>query len=198
LNRIPLLYFRIFAHALAALPFLLLAYDVFRGSLGADPVRTLTLRTGWWALFFLLATLSMTPLRRLTGSTHWIRIRRMLGIWVFFLASCHLSIYLSLDLQAHWQQIFADIVKRPYITVGFCAWLLLAPLAITSTQGMMRRMGKRWRQLHKLVYVIAPLGVLHFIWLVKKDLTQPLVFAGVLAVLLATRVLPLKRAQPAQ
>jgi methionine sulfoxide reductase heme-binding subunit len=192
----PVLYFRIFLHCLAALPLLLAAIDVFHNTLGADPVRALTLRTGWWALFFLLASLAMTPLRKLTGSTHWLRIRRMLGLWAFAFACVHLSIYLVLDLQGEWRQIFSDILKRPYITVGFSAWLLLIPLAMTSTQAMIRRLGKRWRQLHKLVYVIAPLGVLHFIWLVKKDLTEPLIFAAVLAVLLALRLI--KRSQAAK
>ena len=179
---------KILAHITAAIPFVLMLKDIFSNTLGADPVRALTLRSGWWALSFLLLSLLMTPLRKLTGSLSWIRYRRMLGLWAFALACCHLSIYLILDLQGRWPQIFSDIAKRPYITVGFTAWLLLVPLALTSTAAMMRKLGRRWRQLHKLVYVIAPLGVLHFLWLVKKDQTEPLIFAVVLAALLVSRL----------
>ncbi len=176
------------AHTVAAIPFALLIKHTFGDNLGADPVRTLTLSTGWWGLSFLLLSLSMTPLRKLTGNTSWIRYRRMLGLWAFALACCHLSVYLVLDLQGRWPQIFNDIAKRPYITAGFTAWLLMVPLALTSNAAMMRKLGLRWRQLHKLVYVIAPLAVLHFLWLVKKDHTEPLSFAAVLAALLATRL----------
>lgn len=186
---------KILAHMIAAIPFALMIKDTFGNNLGADPVRTLTLRTGWWALSFLLISLAMTPLRKLTGNTSWIRYRRMLGLWAFALACCHLSIYVVLDLQGQWAQIFIDIAKRPYITVGFAAWLLLIPLALTSNAVMMRKLGPRWRQLHKLVYVIAPLVVLHFFWLVKKDHTEPLIFAAVLAVLLVVRlrIMPFER-----
>ena len=183
---------KILAHLVAALPLALMLKDTFSNGLGADPVRTLTLRTGWWALSFLLLCLAMTPMRKLTGHTGWIHYRRMLGLWAFAFACCHLSIYLLLDLQGHWPQIFTDILKRPYITVGFTAWLLLIPLALTSTQAMMRKLGRRWRQLHKLIYLSAPLGVLHFLWLVKKDLTAPLIFAAVLAVLLAARLIKVR------
>ena len=185
---------KILAHLVAALPFALMLKDTFSDSLGADPVRTLTLRTGWWALSFLLMSLAMTPLRKFTGSTTWIHYRRMLGLWAFALVCCHLSIYLVLDLQGRWAQIFPDIAKRPYITVGFSAWLLLIPLALTSTAAMMRKLGRRWRQLHKLVYLIAPLGVLHFLWLVKKDQTEPLIFAAILTVLLAARLIKNRKA----
>ena len=192
---------KLLAHLAAALPLALMLKNTFSNSLGADPVRTLTLRTGWWGLSFLLLCLAMTPLRKFTGQTGWIRYRRMLGLWAFAFACCHLSIYLVLDLQGHWTQIFTDILKRPYITVGFTAWLLLIPLALTSTQAMMRKLGRRWRQLHKLIYLIAPLGVLHFLWLVKKDLTEPLIFAAVLTVLLAARLMknrPKAAGQPSQ
>jgi methionine sulfoxide reductase heme-binding subunit len=178
---------RISAHILSMVPLAWMIWDVLSNSLSGDPVRILTHRTGWWALFFLLASLAMTPLRRVTGSADWIRIRRMLGLWGFAFASMHLLIYIVLDLQGAWANIFADIVKRPYITVGFTAWLLLIPLAITSTQGMMRRLGRKWGKLHRLAYVIAPLGVLHFLWLVKKDLTEPLIFAAVLLLLFLMR-----------
>lgn len=184
---------KILAHLLAALPFALMLKDAFSNTLGADPVRSLTLRTGWWALSFLLLTLAMTPLRKITGITGWIRYRRMLGLWAFALACVHLNIYLILDLQARWAQIFSDVVKRPYMTVGFIAWLMMVPLALTSNAAAMRKLGRRWRQLHKMIYLIAPLGVLHFLWLVKKDQTEPLVFAAALAALLCARLIKNKR-----
>lgn len=183
----PIAVFRVLAHVLAALPLLWMLVDTVLNQLGADPVRSLTLRTGWWALSFLLLSLGMTPLRRFSGSNHWLRIRRMLGLWCFVMASLHLLIYLALDLQGEWPQLFTDIAKRPYITVGFSAWLLLLPLALTSNKAMMRKLGKNWAKLHRLVYLIGVLAVLHFLWLVKKDLTEPLIFAGILAALLAMR-----------
>jgi sulfoxide reductase heme-binding subunit YedZ len=156
--------------------------------LGTDPVAEITHTTGDWALRLLLATLAMTPLRRLLGAPWPIRFRRLLGLYAFFYACLHFATYLVLDLGGYWAQIFADIAKRPYITVGFTAWLLLLPLAITSTKGWIRRLGRRWGQLHRLVYVAAVLGVLHFVWLVKSDLREPLIYAAVLALLLGMRV----------
>jgi sulfoxide reductase heme-binding subunit YedZ len=170
------------------IPLAWLAWDIWHDTLGTDPVARVEHRTGDWALRLLLVTLAMTPLRRLTGWPQWIRFRRMLGLFAFFYASVHLSVYLVLDLQAYWTQIFADIAKRPFITVGFTAWLLLVPLALTSTKGMMRRMGRRWQQLHRLVYLIAALAVLHFVWLVKSDLREPLIYAAVFAALMLLRV----------
>ncbi|QBB70343.1 sulfoxide reductase heme-binding subunit YedZ [Pseudolysobacter antarcticus] len=187
------------AAALKPLVFLLclapiawLLWRLLNNDLGADPVAELEHRSGDWALRFLLITLAMTPLRRITGWAQWIRFRRMLGLFVFFYASVHLAVYLSLDLQGLWTQIFAEIIKRPYITVGFSAWLLLLPLTITSTKGMMRRLGRNWGRLHKLIYLIGVLAVLHFYWLVKKDVREPLIYAAVLALLFALR-LPWKR-----
>lgn len=183
---------KVAAHILAAVPLALLVADVLRNQLGADPVRAITHRTGWWALSFLLLSLTMTPLRRLSGVVEFIRFRRLLGLWAFTLATLHFATYVVLDLQGSWRTLFPDIVKRPYITVGFLAWLLLVPLAITSTQGWINRLKKRWAQLHKLVYLIALLAVLHFFWLVKKDLSEPIWFALVLVLLLLMRI---KRAQ---
>jgi len=151
-------------------------------------VQQITHRTGNWALRLLLLTLAVTPVRRFTGWTRLVQLRRMLGLYAFFYATLHLSTYLVLDLGGFWSQIFADIAKRPFITVGFLAWLLMLPLALTSTRGMIRRLGKRWQALHRLVYLCGILGVLHFLWLVKLDLREPLVYAGILFVLLALRV----------
>lgn len=156
-------------------------------SLGADPVKKLEHECGTWALNFLLITLAITPLRQLAHLPHLPRLRRMLGLFAFCYALLHFAVYLSLDLEFNFRTLFGDIAKRPYITVGFMALLLLIPLAVTSTNRMMRRLGRRWQKLHRLVYVIAALGVWHFYWQVKRDIREPLIYAGVLAVLLAYR-----------
>jgi methionine sulfoxide reductase heme-binding subunit len=179
---------RIAVFVLCLSPFLWLCWDTYSNNLGTDPVQQITHRTGDWALRFLLITLVITPLRRLSGWNELIKLRRMLGLYAFFYASLHLTTYLVLDLGGFWSQIFADILKRPFITVGFIAWLLMLPLALTSTKGMMRRLGRRWQMLHRLVYVCAGLAVLHFIWLVKADLTEPLIYLGILIVLLGFRL----------
>jgi sulfoxide reductase heme-binding subunit YedZ len=187
------------AHALALWPLGLLVHGAFNDTLGADPVAALTHGTGDWALRLLLLSLAMTPLRRLLGQPWPIRFRRLVGLYAFFYACLHLSIYLVLDLGGYWTQIFEDIAKRPYITIGFSAWLLLLPLALTSTRGWIRRLGRRWGQLHRLVYVAGVLAVLHFLWLVKSDLREPLVYAAVLALLLGLRLWwRLRRPAPVQ
>ncbi len=184
----PFNVFRLGVFLLCLAPFAWLVWDINQNSLGADPVQQITHRTGDWALRFLLITLAVTPLRRLSGWNPLLQLRRMLGLYAFFYASLHLSTYLILDLGGFWSQIFADIAKRPFITVGFLAWLLMLPLALTSTRGMMRRLGKRWQLLHRLVYLCGILAVLHFLWLVKLDLREPLIYAGILASLLGMRV----------
>lgn len=176
----------VFAGCLA--PFALLASAAFRDDLGVDPVARITHETGIWALRLLLVTLAMTPLRRLTGSPIPVRFRRMLGLFAFSYAAVHLGTYVVLDLRGYWLQILDDIVRRPYITVGALALLLMIPLAVTSTRGMMRRLGRRWGRLHKLIYPAAALACLHFFWLVKADKREPLIYAGILLVLLAFRV----------
>ena len=175
------------AHLAAAAPALWLGWRIANDLFGADPVAEITHFTGDWALRFLLLSLAMTPLRRLSGRAEPIRFRRMLGLWAFFYATLHLATYVVLDLGGYWAQIVEDTVKRPFITVGFLAWLLLLPLVVTSTRGMMRRLGRRWGQLHKLVYLIGVLAVLHFWWLVKADVREPLVYAAILAVLFLLR-----------
>lgn len=176
------------AHALALLPLAGLVRGVVEDSLGADPVAALTHATGEWALRLLLLGLALTPLRRFTGQAWPIRFRRLVGLYAFFYACLHLAVFLVLDLGGYWTQIFEDIVKRPYITVGFAAWLLLVPLALTSTRGWIKRLGRRWAQLHRAVYAVGVLAVLHFLWLVKSDLREPLVYAAILAVLLGLRL----------
>lgn len=165
-------------------------------SLGADPVAEILHSCGKWALNFLLITLCVTPLRQLTGWNLLIRLRRMLGLFAFTYALLHFLSYLILDRALLWGTILTDIYKRPYITIGFIALLLLIPLAVTSTNKMMRRLGRRWQKLHRLIYLIAILGVWHFYWQVKADILQPLIYAAILAVLLGWRVW--KRAQVAR
>ncbi|MBN6151639.1 protein-methionine-sulfoxide reductase heme-binding subunit MsrQ [Xanthomonas sp. AmX2] len=180
-------------HVLALLPLAFLGWQFWQvwqtgsDALGADPVAEIEHRTGLWALRLLLLTLAITPLRQLSGQPVLLRFRRMLGLYAFFYASVHLAAYLGLDLRGYWTQIFEEIVKRPYITVGFSAWLLLVPLAITSTQGWMRRLKRNWGKLHKAIYAIGVLAVLHFWWLVKSDVREPLLYATILALLLGWR-----------
>lgn len=181
-------------HALALAPAALLAWQIRAefltgsGGLGADPVAEIEHRLGQWALRMLLVALAVTPLRQLSGQPVLLRFRRLLGLYAFFYASLHFAAYLVLDLRGYWPQVFEDIAKRPFLTVGFAAWLLLVPLALTSTQGMMRRLGRLWGRLHRLVYAIAVLAVLHYWWLVKSDIREPALYAGLLAVLLGWRV----------
>ena len=156
--------------------------------LGANPIEFITRSTGTWTLTGLLVTLSITPLRKLTGRTWLIRFRRLLGLFAFFYACLHFTTYIWLDQFFDPASILKDIYKRPFITVGFTAFILLIPLAYTSRQSMMKKLGRNWQRLHKLVYVIASLGVVHYWWLVKKDITQPLIYGCVLAVLLAMRL----------
>jgi sulfoxide reductase heme-binding subunit YedZ len=157
--------------------------------LGANPIEFLIRSLGTWTLALLLITLSVTPLRRLTGWNALIRVRRMLGLFAFFYACLHFLAFFGLDQFFDLRAVIADIAKRPYITVGFTCLVLLVPLAVTSTAAMQRRLGgKRWQRLHRLVYLIAIGGVVHYWWLVKKDITQPLLYGLVLVLLLGLRV----------
>ena len=180
-------------HLAALTPMAILAWQVAEvartgsNALGADPVAEIEHRLGLWALRLLLATLAVTPLRQLTGAADLLRFRRMLGLYAFAYATLHLAAYLVLDLRGYWAIVFEEIAKHPYITVGFAAWLLLLPLAVTSTRGWIRRLGRNWARLHKLVYAAAALAVLHFWWLVKSDLREPLLYAAILALLLGWR-----------
>lgn len=157
-------------------------------SLGANPVEELIHRFGIWGLRFLLITLAVTPLRQLTGWNWLIRFRRMFGLFAFFYILMHFLSYAGIDQRFDLAAIFEDVAKRPFITIGFTAFLLLIPLAVTSTNGMMKRLGRRWQKLHRLVYVIAVLGAWHFYWQVKLDTLEPLVYTAILAVLLGYRI----------
>ena len=175
---------------LCLLPLALLFRNFYLDELGANPFEVLTRSTGEWTLRFVLITLAMTPLRRLTGSAWPLRLRRMLGLFSFFYVCVHLLTYLWLDHFFDWEEIFTDIVKRPYITLGMLAFILLVPLALTSTKKMMKRLGQRWKSLHKLIYIIAILGVLHFLLLVKADLMEPIIYILLLFVLFLFRLKP--------
>lgn len=179
---------KIWLFGVCLLPLLRLFWLAASGGLGANPIEFITRSTGTWTLVGLLLTLSITPLRRLTGRADLIRYRRMVGLFAFFYASLHFMTYLWLDQFFDAAAIARDIFKRPFITLGFAAFLLLIPLAATSTHAMMRRLGRNWQRLHRLIYPIALLGVVHYLWLVKKDLTQPLIYGAVLTLLLAMRL----------
>lgn len=176
------------------LPLAQILWQSVDGRIGPNPVQAITHATGDWALRLLLVTLAVTPLRRLTGWALLIRFRRMLGLFAFFYAVLHFATYLWLDQFFDWSAIVTDITKRPYITVGFAALVLMLPLALTSTKGWLRRLGPRWKQIHRLIYPIGVLAVLHFLWLVKADLLEPGIYAAVLALLLIVRV-PFARLQ---
>ncbi len=172
----------------ALIPLGLLGLKAYEGNLGANPIEVITHATGDWTIRFLLITLSITPLRRITGWQGWIRFRRMLGLFAFFYGFLHFMTWLWLDKFFDVHEMIADIYKRRFITVGMAALLLMTPLALTSTRGWIRRLGKRWQKLHRLIYASAILGVIHYWWLVKADVSKPEQYAVILAVLLGIRV----------
>lgn len=173
---------------LSLVPLIRLVWLGFHDNLSANPVEFVERSTGYWALFILLATLSLTPIRLMTGRAWPIQLRRMLGLFMFFYACLHITTYAWLDYSFDWADITKDIIKHPYVLVGFTAFILTIPLAITSNNAMVRRLRERWKQLHQLVYLIAILGVVHFWWLVKKDIREPLLYASILVVLLGIRI----------
>lgn len=170
-------------------PFLWLVFRGLTDRLSANPIEDITLTTGIWALRWLLVTLAITPLRRITGWHRVIQYRRMLGLFAFFYASLHLLTYVVLDQGLAFEFILPDIVKRPYITMGMIAFTLMLPLALTSTKGWIRRLGKKWQLLHRLVYFSAAAACLHFLWKVKVAIGEPVYYAVILTFLLAFRLL---------
>jgi len=178
----------VFVAGLAPLAWMICAlFGGFGFSAGVDQVKFLELENGKTALNLIMLTLMITPARQLAGLPHLVRLRRMIGLFAFFYALLHFSVYVVLDLDLNWHMVGADVVKRPYITVGFTALLLLVPLAVTSTNRMMRRLGRDWSRLHRLVYVIALLGVWHFYWQEKLDVREPLLYTLMLTILLGYR-----------
>jgi sulfoxide reductase heme-binding subunit YedZ len=180
---------KVFVFIAALGPLAYLFVKAVQNDLGANPVEFVTHATGDTALIFLLCSLAITPLRKLANLADLIRFRRMLGLYAFFYASLHLLTFIGLDHHFHWAEVLPDVYKRPFVTAGFTAWLLLVPLALTSTAWSIRKLGgKNWQVLHRLVYFSAIAGVVHYWWLVKKDITDPLIYAVILAVLLAYRL----------
>jgi len=176
------------------LPLIWLSYALLTDKLGANPIEAITRDTGVWALRFIIVTLLISPLRKLTGRNEFIRFRRMLGLFAFFYASVHMLLYLGLDQFFDVQEIWLDIVKRPFITIGFISFILLIPLTITSTDKMIKRLGgRRWKKLHYLIYLIVVLSCLHFYMLVKQDKTEPLIYLFIVLLLLGFRVLGQRR-----
>jgi sulfoxide reductase heme-binding subunit YedZ len=173
---------------IALIPLARLVWLGIQDELTANPVEFVERSTGTWALVMLMVTLSLTPIRLLTGSVWQIQLRRMTGLFMFFYACLHLTTYLWLDHWFDWMAISKDIVKHPYVLVGFSAFVLAVPLAVTSNTYMIRKLRDNWKKLHNLVYLVAIFGVLHFLWLVKKDIREPMAYALVLAVLLGVRL----------
>jgi sulfoxide reductase heme-binding subunit YedZ len=181
-------YFRSSVFLLSTIPFIIITYKIFLNKLGPEPIKEITHHTGEWTLLFLIFTLAMSPLKQITNMNIWISVRRMLGLFAFFYASLHMLTYVGLDYRFDINEISKDILTKRFIFVGFAAWLLLVPLALTSSKKMMSVLKQYWKKLHRLIYLIALLGVTHFIWLVKKDVTEPLIYLLIILFLLAFRI----------
>lgn len=188
MNKQQIIYIKVAVWFLALLPLARLIWLGFTDNLGANPVEFIEHSTGTWALVFLLITLSMTPIRLLTGQVWQIQLRRILGLFMFFYACLHIITYVWLDFAFLWDELLIDVTKHPRILVGFAAFILTIPLAVTSNSYMIKRLKTNWKKLHQLVYLIAILGVVHFWMLVKKDLTEPIYYAVALILLLSIRI----------
>ena len=181
-------YFKPFVFIICLWPLGTIILDIYYNELGAEPVKKIMNHFGEWTLIFICLTLTMSPLKRITNLPFWIKFRRMLGLFVFFYASIHLLTYVGLDYRFDWDPIINDVLKKKYIFIGFSAWLLLIPLAITSSQKMMKLLKHNWKKIHKLIYVIAIFGALHYIWLSKTIFFKPLIFAVIILILLIFRL----------
>ena len=181
-------YFKSVIFFLSSIPFIIIIAKIFLDQLGPEPIKEITHHTGEWTLLFLVFTLSMSPLKRFTNLNIWISIRRMLGLFAFFYASIHMLSYVGLDYRFDFEPLINDVLKKKFVFIGFSAWLLLIPLAITSSDKMVRLLKQNWKKLHKLIYVISIFGVLHFIWLSKTIFFKPLIFLIILIILLLFRI----------
>ena len=181
-------YFKPGIFFLSLIPFIVIVYKIYFNQLGPEPVKEITHHTGEWTLIFICLTLAMSPLKRLTNLTIWINFRRMLGLFIFFYATLHMLTYVVIDYRLDFSSISKDILTKRFIFVGFAAWLLLLPLTLTSSRKAVLFLKDKWKKLHRLIYVIAVLGVVHFLWLVKFDITEPLIYAAIILVLLLFRV----------
>ena len=181
-------YFKPGIFFLSLVPFIVIVYKIYFNQLGPEPVKEITHHTGEWTLIFICLTLAMTPLKRLTNLTIWIKFRRMLGLFIFFYATLHMLTYVVIDYRLDFSSISKDILTKRFIFAGFAAWLLLLPLTLTSSRKAVMFLKDKWKKLHRLIYLIAILGVVHFLWLVKFDITEPLIYAAIILVLLLSRV----------
>ena len=181
-------YIKIPIFFLSLLPILIILYQIIFNQLGPEPVKEITHVTGNWTLRFIIITLAMTPLQKFTKLNFWITYRRMFGLFVFFYASAHMMTYVGIDYRFDWSSISDDIIKKKFIFAGFLAWLLLVPLALTSSKRMIRLLKDKWKKLHKLVYIISLLGITHYLWLVKVVTAEPLIYLIIIVILLTLRV----------
>ena len=187
LTQINQKYLKVVIFILSLVPIFYITYQILTNQLGPEPIKDITHHTGKWTLYFIVITLAMTPLKKMTKLNIWINYRRMFGLFIFFYASIHLMTYVGLDYRFDLASIGDDIIKKKYIFIGFSAWLLLIPLAITSNKQMMKILKNKWKKLHRLIYLISLCGAIHYLWLVKRDLTEPLIFLTVILILLALR-----------
>jgi len=188
LTQINQVYLKVVIFTLSLVPIFYIIYQILTNQLGPEPIKDITHHTGKWTLYFIVITLAMTPLKKITKLNIWIKYRRMFGLFIFFYASVHLMTYVGLDYRFDLESIGDDIIKKKYIFIGFSAWLLLIPLAITSNKRMVKILKNKWKKLHRLIYLISLFGGIHYLWLVKRDLTEPLIFLTIILILLAFRL----------
>jgi len=188
LTQINKRYLKVIIFTLSLVPILYIVYQILTNQLGPEPIKDITHHTGKWTLYFIVITLAMTPLKKITKLNIWINYRRMFGLFIFFYASVHLMTYVGLDYRFDLASIGDDIIKKKYIFIGFSAWLLLIPLAVTSNNRMVKILKDKWKKLHRLIYLISLFGVIHYLWLVKRDLTEPLIFLAIILILFAFRL----------
>ena len=181
-------YIKIPIFFISLMPILIIFYQIIFNQLGPEPVKEITHVTGNWTLRFIIITLAMTPLQKFTKLNFWITYRRMFGLFVFFYASAHMMTYVGIDYRFDWSSISDDIIKKKFIFAGFLAWLLLVPLALTSSKRMIRILRDKWKKLHKLIYIISLLGIIHYLWLVKVVTVEPLIYLIIIVILLTLRV----------
>ena len=181
-------YSKIIVFILCLWPLVIISLNIYYNELGAEPVKKIMNHFGEWTLIFICLTLAMSPLKRFTNLAFWTKFRRMLGLFVFFYATIHLLTYIGLDYRFDWQPILNDVLKKKFIFIGFSAWLLLIPLAATSSQKMINLLKQNWKKLHRIVYIIAIFGALHYIWLSKTIFFKPLIYSVIIVVLLILRI----------
>ena len=180
-------YLKVLIFTLSLVPIFYIIYQILTNQLGPEPIKDITHHTGKWTLYFIVITLAMTPLKKITKLNIWINYRRMFGLFIFFYASVHLMTYVGLDYRFNLASIGDDIIKKKYIFIGFSAWLLLIPLAVTSNKRMINILKDKWKKLHRLIYLISLFGGIHYLWLVKRDFIEPLIFLTIILILLAFR-----------